>query len=508
MVAIEPHQITGVALRLYESHGADFARALRESLGRLLFLSGDNDPTLLPLTLLESQQARYETLDEPWAAWQDEDEDDWELIEEQDAYDASLIEADGTRRQGEKWQGPSGRWFTLNDKNRVVPTSAPGAEPKRKRKPAQSNQDAPGGDQAAQTPDSQPAPRKPSERAAKKAERPSVESLKGKLAAVMSGGDAAGLADELMKLTKDQIRSVRDKLGSKIGKSKKDLVDNLVAEAVRKARGQAETKPQAPQSASNTKPMSSADLMGEIAKAGDSTASLAELRSQSGLSKKEFDQAIFQLADAGKVFLIPDNRSGQLGADELETLVRDPVNTSRYYTAVGPRDSDEEESSQSVSSTRQMSADDVLGEIAGAGESTVSLAELRGRSGLSKADFDRTIFQLADAGKIFLIPDDRSVRLNADERESLVRDPKSGMYYSEAGPREVEDEQPATSQPRRERVKPPINFDDVDLGAEDDDEAGTSLRRGSLKKDEASEKAERIKQYQQQAARGERLFED
>lgn len=61
------------------------------------------------------------------------------------------------RREGEVWQGPSRRWFTLKN-GRVVPTKAPGAQDPEKREPGQEDQSQSGD---AQTPDGVTLPSNP-----------------------------------------------------------------------------------------------------------------------------------------------------------------------------------------------------------------------------------------------------------------------------------------------------------------------------------------------------------
>jgi len=236
---IQRHHITAVAFRLYEAHGGDFARGLRDALGRLLVLEGgaETDPTLTPLfeSMMRGRAARASHPDGP----DDADGEVWRLMEseEGDGFD-DLLEA---WRQEKAPRGTStNRW--ASDTGQVIYSKT---DPNL-RKPRQKRQDAQGGAAAAQaaqtTPAGQdaasaaPGGKAKTTRAAPKSERPSVESLKNRLAEVMAGGDASGFAEELMKLTADQVRQVRDKLAGKVGKLKKDLVDNLVADAVRHAK--------------------------------------------------------------------------------------------------------------------------------------------------------------------------------------------------------------------------------------------------------------------------------
>jgi hypothetical protein len=70
----------------------------------------------------------------------------------------------------------------------------------------------------------------------------------------------------------------------------------------------------------------------------DGTVAIAGLRRQMPAEYRgaAFDEAIFRLTDLNKVFLLPDNRSGQLSAEELHEMVKDANGT--YFCQVGLRE--------------------------------------------------------------------------------------------------------------------------------------------------------------------------
>lgn len=61
--------------------------------------------------LLDDETLTQESLSPDWVDW------DWR--------DVSSILQEAARKPGEKWQGPSGRWFTVRDDGRVVPAAGP-----------------------------------------------------------------------------------------------------------------------------------------------------------------------------------------------------------------------------------------------------------------------------------------------------------------------------------------------------------------------------------------------
>lgn len=271
-MTLEPHHVTRLALDLHSRYGATVSALLRNALGRCLILEGasaDSDPTLTPLleamlpasrrgALLEDRERGdlwgesngHVPLDEEDGGG----EDDEELLEAQAHYDAFLEaggqpepagggptpapapqsagkpgkgKAAGQYKVGVPFQGPSGRWFVLNQSHRVVPAKNPNAQPKQG-----------GGKPAGGTPDPNAPPG--SQRAKRGTRNETTKSdLKAKFAAVLKGDDPASaeeLASSLMGLTANVLKELGDGLVKKLGRTKAEMTKRLADAAVAKAR--------------------------------------------------------------------------------------------------------------------------------------------------------------------------------------------------------------------------------------------------------------------------------
>lgn len=251
---ITDSQITEVAMRLHATRGAEFSKALRDRLGRLLIFEGhDSDPTLAPL--LESmlggrlRPARttpplprkrddddlIESLLEGEGGWEWGQTDGSEPIEEEDkdegyADEWTLEEAEGEWSSAGKSAGGKNRWVrdVGGKKDYRYQEKQPGKARVKKAPPKEGDA---AGDEAKPKAEKKP-------KAGKEA-KPSIDDLKAKFAAVLSGedpSDAESLAKSLMGLTKPQIKALKGKLEAKVGGNKAALAKSLADAAVAQAR--------------------------------------------------------------------------------------------------------------------------------------------------------------------------------------------------------------------------------------------------------------------------------
>jgi hypothetical protein len=125
--------------------------------------------------------------------------------------DANVSEA--AHNKGDVWQGPSGRWFTINQGGRTVPARNPNArdEPKEKRRPAAK---------------------------AQKRQKVSVDEVHNAIVEAMSkrramaGDDVDALSGSMMGLTLKEIGELKRRLGVRAGGRKAEQAKKLAERAL------------------------------------------------------------------------------------------------------------------------------------------------------------------------------------------------------------------------------------------------------------------------------------
>lgn len=125
------------------------------------------------------------------------------------------------RAVGDRWQGPSGRWFTKRDDGRVVPAKAPGG--------------AEGGAKKGEGGEGKPAPARP-----EKKPKATVDDVHGRIeekraAGEMSAKDMHELAGELLELTVAQLDELKKRLGVRAGGAKYEKASKIAAAALKNA---------------------------------------------------------------------------------------------------------------------------------------------------------------------------------------------------------------------------------------------------------------------------------
>ena len=232
----------------------------------------------------------------------------------QEPWLVELLEAGEARKPGDKWKGPSGRWFTKKSDGRVVPT----ADPEKERKPkAGAKKD-------------KPAPEKP---AAGKAAKADPAALKARIGEMLKAGrvgpdDARELADGLMSLTVAQLDGLKKELGLKASGVKAELAKKLAERAL--AGGakpgpekKPARKPAAKKDAAKAEPH--AAVADAILSHPGKMVSVADLAEKTGMPLAELHRAIDEMRGKGLLSMsaseghdLPDAERDRLRAAAID----------------------------------------------------------------------------------------------------------------------------------------------------------------------------------------------
>jgi hypothetical protein len=238
--------------------------------GRLVDLVGSaQDPDACMALVLEALERTHYDL----AAALDLVGDPGQIHESEGRRDGLQLLLEGNARQtGEKWQGASGRWFTKRQDGRVVPTAAP----------AEHNE---------------------------KVVSAAHEHIKGHLAGgKLSAQDAHELAGHLLKLSGDQLRQLKQRLGLRASGPKYELASKLAARALAAVRGEGKAQHQRRERPEMGNPQHKAahdalgTILGDLSKIdlGDQGAVRAALKKALGEPEKKVNPAAPEVFDAMK----------------------------------------------------------------------------------------------------------------------------------------------------------------------------------------------------------------
>ena len=233
------------------------------------------------------------------------------------------------RKVGEKWEGKGGRWFTKNDKGRVVPTSNPNKQAPAKKAAAKKA----GGPERA-----------PKKSAATKKEKYTPERAREDLEAHLADPTSitpesvAAVAGKLSGLTVPQLKALGKELGAGLKGLKADLVRTLAAgayAAAGKAKGPEEKpapKPEpkpGPAKKPARKPAAKADPRASVADAilshPGKMVSVADLAERTGMPLADLHRAIDEMRGKGLLTMsaseghdLPDAERDRLRAAAID----------------------------------------------------------------------------------------------------------------------------------------------------------------------------------------------